>query len=71
MSLVTVEEEQGNAVFAVHFIVKAIYQLYITIDYFDVTNKAEHFRFKKWACHEHYEAYKDRLGCSVTIRIPA
>ena len=36
--LATVEEEQGNAVFAVHFTVKAFNQLYIT-------NKSEHFQF--------------------------
>ena len=38
--LATVEEEQGNAnaVFAVHFTVKAVNQLYIT-------NKSEHFQF--------------------------
>ena len=39
MSLVTVEEEQGNAVFAVHFAVKPFNQLYIT-------NNMEHFSFK-------------------------
>ena len=39
MSLVTVEEEQGNAVFTINFAVKAFNQLYIT-------NKAERFSFK-------------------------
>ena len=36
MSFVTVEEEQGNAVFAIPFTVKAI----------NLTNKMEHFSFK-------------------------
>ena len=36
MSLVTVEEEQDNAVFAIHFAIKALY----------ITNKTERFSFK-------------------------
>ena len=39
MSLVTVEEEQGDAVFAIHFIVRALNQL-------SITNKTERFSFK-------------------------
>ena len=39
MSLVTVEKEQGNAEFAIHFSVKPFNQLYIT-------NNMEHFNFK-------------------------
>ena len=38
-SLVTVEEAQGNAVFAIHFEVKPFNHLYIT-------NKTEWFSFK-------------------------
>ena len=39
MSLVNVEEEQGNAVFAIHFTIKPFNQLYIT-------NKMKRFSFK-------------------------
>ena len=58
----TVEEEQGNAVFGVHFAVKSFKQLYIT-------NKTERFGFKgAWACRVHCET---RLAYSVTVRILA
>ena len=39
MSLVTAEEEQSNAVFAVHFALKPCNQLYIT-------NNMKHYSFK-------------------------
>ena len=63
MSLVTVEEEQGNAVFTGHIAVKPFNQLYIT-------NNMEHFSFK-CVCSVHCKAHKDRLACSVTVRILA
>ena len=61
MSLVTVEEEQDNAVFAVHFPVKALNQLYIT-------NIRERFSFKSWHA---VRLAKLTKTCSVTVRIPA
>ena len=45
MSLVTVEEEQGNAVYAINFAVKPFNQLYIT-------NNTKHFSFKS-GCSVH------------------
>ena len=60
MLLVTVEEEQGNAVFAVHFTVKVFNQLYIT-------NKTEHFIFKSGCTMSVVELIK-KLAYSVTVR---
>ena len=59
MLLVTVEEEQGNAVFfIVYFVVKVIFnQLHIT----------ECFSFKS-GCSMRLQS---RLACSVIVRIPA
>ena len=63
--IITVKEEQGNAVFAVHFTVKPFNQLYII-------NNMEQFSFKSaCAASAHCIAYEDRLACSVTVRIPA
>ena len=59
MLFVTAEKEQGNAVFAIHFTVKAI----------NLTNKMEHFSFKSGHFITYYEAYKDRLVYNVTVRI--
>ena len=52
---------QRRAVFAVHYMVKDVIQLYFT-------NKMEHFSLK-WACCADCEAYKRRLAYSVTVRI--
>ena len=69
VALVTVEEELGNAIFAVYFIFN---QLYITNN----TNKSERSGFKVGVpCAsrslQRQKRNKDRLACSVTVRIPA
>ena len=64
MSLVTVEEEQGNAVFAAHFPVKAFNQLYIT-------NKMECLCFKSGHAMCIAKLTKIDCLCSVTVRILA
>ena len=56
---------QGNVVFAIHEMVKAFNQLYIT-------NEMECFSFNScMACHTGCKTYKSRLAYSVTVTILA
>ena len=63
-SLVTVKEEQGNAVFAVHLVKSPL------ISYILLTKWIASV-LKMGVLCVCCEAYKDRLACSVSVRIQA